>query len=97
MLTELKEKVAILIISDTRFTGENKDTVTTIIERMIIEKYPNYIDKIYKSIVPDEKVYIQSKIMELVQNGIEIILTSGGTGFGVRDITPEVILYSIRI
>ncbi|MBU4561097.1 MogA/MoaB family molybdenum cofactor biosynthesis protein, partial [bacterium] len=41
-------------------------------------------------IVPDEKEIICRKLKEWVdKDGIDLILTSGGTGIGPRDVTPE--------
>jgi molybdenum cofactor biosynthesis protein B len=40
-------------------------------------------------VVPDEKADIQTAIRGWVNEGLELVVTSGGTGFGRRDITPE--------
>lgn len=42
-------------------------------------------------IVPDESGVITSTIKRLVElKNLSLIITTGGTGFGVRDVTPEV-------
>jgi molybdenum cofactor synthesis domain-containing protein len=44
----------------------------------------------YRDIVPDEKDLIASKLREWCDSGeVDIILTTGGTGLGPRDVTPE--------
>jgi len=42
-------------------------------------------------VVPDDKNRIQSVIRDLVQQGIQLIITTGGTGMGPRDITIDAI------
>lgn len=42
-------------------------------------------------LVPDEKRDIQHAIRELITKGCELILTTGGTGVALRDVTPEAV------
>jgi molybdopterin adenylyltransferase len=42
-----------------------------------------------ESLVPDEKQEIQRAIREQVGRGCQLVLTTGGTGAGPRDVTPE--------
>ncbi|MCL4785434.1 MAG: MogA/MoaB family molybdenum cofactor biosynthesis protein [Verrucomicrobia bacterium] len=44
-----------------------------------------------ESLVPDEKRDIQKAIREMVQQGCHLILTTGGTGVALRDVTPEAV------
>jgi len=43
-------------------------------------------------IVPDELADIQKALVELSDAGIDLVLTTGGTGFAPRDVTPEATL-----
>jgi molybdopterin adenylyltransferase len=43
------------------------------------------------SVVPDEKQEIQRAVREQVGRGCQLILTTGGTGVGLRDVTPEAV------
>jgi molybdenum cofactor synthesis domain-containing protein len=46
--------------------------------------------EVYRDIVPDEKDLISKKLIEWCDSGeIDLILTTGGTGLGPRDVTPE--------
>jgi molybdopterin biosynthesis enzyme MoaB len=48
---------------------------------------------IFKSaIVADEVEHIQSIVKEWVDAGTDLVVCTGGTGFGQRDVTPEVCL-----
>jgi molybdopterin adenylyltransferase len=42
-----------------------------------------------ESLVPDEKKEIQRAVRELINRGCELVLTTGGTGVSLRDVTPE--------
>jgi molybdopterin adenylyltransferase len=43
------------------------------------------------ALVPDEKREIQRAIREQINNGCQLILTTGGTGVALRDVTPEAV------
>src|SRR5258707_11862603 len=43
------------------------------------------------SLVPDEKKDIQRAIREHIAKGCQLILTTGGTGVALRDVTPEAV------
>ena len=43
-------------------------------------------------LVPDEKRDIQRAIRELINHGCQLVLTTGGTGVALRDVTPEAVL-----
>ena len=42
-----------------------------------------------EALVPDDKSEIQRAIRELIAKGCQLILTTGGTGVALRDVTPE--------
>jgi molybdopterin adenylyltransferase len=44
-----------------------------------------------ESLVPDEKREIQRAIREQIARGCQLILTTGGTGVALRDVTPEAV------
>ena len=44
-----------------------------------------------EALVPDEKREIHRAIRELIAKGCELILTTGGTGVALRDMTPEAV------
>src|SRR6202000_738328 len=44
-----------------------------------------------ESLVPDEKTDIQRAIREQIGKGCQLILTTGGTGVALRDVTPEAV------
>ncbi|OGO61241.1 MAG: molybdenum cofactor biosynthesis protein [Chloroflexi bacterium RBG_19FT_COMBO_48_23] len=80
----------ILVISDKGWRGERLDDSGRVAQEVIsqigieIAKY---------EIVPDEAEVISGKLIEWSDEvGLDLILTSGGTGLSPRDVTPEATL-----
>ena len=44
-----------------------------------------------EALVPDEKLDIQRAVREQIAGGCQLILTTGGTGVALRDVTPEAV------
>jgi molybdopterin adenylyltransferase len=44
-----------------------------------------------EALVPDEKREIQRAIREQINKGCNLVLTTGGTGVALRDVTPEAV------
>ncbi len=80
-------KVGILTISDKGSKGEREDKSGKVIAEITSRLNAQIIE--YK-IVPDEKEVIIDNLKNLVDNsGCELVLTTGGTGLSIRDVTPE--------
>lgn len=83
----------ILVMSDKGARGEREDLSGKKIEEMLGPGYS--ID--YYEIVPDEKDTIAEKLRNACDNlGLDLVLTSGGTGFSNRDVTPDATLEIIE-
>ncbi len=86
--------IGIITVSDKGAAGERKDLCGPIIEEMLGTINGRVID--YK-IVPDEQGQISDTIISMIDNGhADLVLTTGGTGFSPRDITPEATLAVIE-
>jgi molybdenum cofactor synthesis domain-containing protein len=80
-------RVGILVISDKASRKERKDESGPIMKEMV-KKLPAEVSE-YK-IIPDEKDQIKENLINWVDKlRLDLILTSGGTGIGPRDVTPE--------
>ena len=78
---------AVITISDKGYRGERVDTSGPNLCNILKEK--GY-DVVYSSILPDDKEMIQAELCKCADDlGIALVLTTGGTGFSPRDITPE--------
>ncbi|MFQ5399058.1 MAG: molybdenum cofactor biosynthesis protein B [Anaerolineae bacterium] len=80
-------KIGILTISDRGASGEYEDRSGPLAARLLRERTP--WDVTHQSIVPDEFDAIVKTLVQWCEEGVHLILTSGGTGFAPRDITPE--------
>ncbi len=80
-------KASVITISDKGFRGEREDTAGPLAAQML--KDAGY-DVLTISIVPDEQPMIEAELRRHADVlGANLILTSGGTGFSKRDVTPE--------
>ena len=81
---------AVITVSDKGFRGEREDTSGPNLVRILQEA--GY-DVAYTAIVPDESDAIQAQLIKCADElKIALVLTTGGTGFSPRDITPEATL-----
>jgi molybdenum cofactor biosynthesis protein MoaC len=82
-----KLPAAVLVISDSTFAGRRKDKSGKII-RAFLENQPVSV-KVYE-VLPDDEERIVVRLKQLVdEEDIKLIFTTGGTGLGPKDLTPE--------
>ena len=80
-------KVAILTVSDS-CTAQKREDISGWTVREILPSGRFEICE-YK-IVPDEQKRIEQQLVNFAdKSGVDIVLTTGGTGLGPRDVTPE--------
>ena len=80
-------KVAIVCMSDKGSKGEWEDISTQVIEKIILENGYKITKKV---LIPDDFQKIKDTLIEICDNNhADLILTTGGTGFSKRDVTPE--------
>ena len=83
----MDKTVAVITISDKGARGERVDTSGPAICEMVKE---HGYKVVYTEIIPDDKLKIQETLIKCADElKISLILTTGGTGFSPRDITPE--------
>ncbi len=82
-------KYSILIASDKSAAGLRQDESGKTIQEMMAGTGAKLLD--YR-IVHDERVMIADSLIQMCNDGSNLILTSGGTGFSPRDVTPEATL-----
>ena len=81
---------AILTLSDKGSVGERQDGSGAVI-RELLERHGYTVT--HYAILPDDQIRIESELMALCDDGTaDLILTTGGTGFSPRDVTPEATL-----
>ncbi|MDR0906359.1 MAG: MogA/MoaB family molybdenum cofactor biosynthesis protein [Oscillospiraceae bacterium] len=81
---------AVITISDKGSVGLREDTSGPLAVEML--KNAGF-DVVYTSIIPDERGQIAAELIKCAdERNIALVLTSGGTGFSPRDVTPEATL-----
>lgn len=79
-------KIGVLTISDSSFRGERQDlSGRAIVELLLAEGLT--VEK--TAIVPDEEDMIVETLLLWCADGLDLVLTTGGTGLYARDVTPE--------
>ena len=81
---------AIITVSDRGFYGlRDEDTSGDKCEEILTAAGYKVVSRVT---LPDVKKLLVDKLIELADVGVGLIVTTGGTGFSIRDITPEATL-----
>ncbi len=82
-------QAGVLVISDSTYAGEREDKSGKVIQQFL-ENQPVDV-KVYE-ILPDVKDQIVQRLAQLVdEQQLDLVITTGGTGIGPRDVTPEAV------
>lgn len=88
----MKRTAAILTASDAGAIGQRADTSGDWLAVRLADTY-EVVDRV---VVADEVSLIERVLRDWVDRGVRLILTTGGTGLGPRDVTPEAVRRVIR-
>ncbi len=81
---------AVLTVSDRSFRGERPDAGGPLVAELL--RNAGY-DVVRTALVPDEQAQIEEAMKAIADSGeAELLVTTGGTGFAPRDVTPEATL-----
>jgi molybdopterin adenylyltransferase len=84
-------KIGIVSISDRASTGVYEDKGLPALQTWLTQALKNPV-QFEARLIPDEKDRISATLIELVNAGCSLVLTTGGTGPAIRDVTPEATL-----
>ncbi len=84
-------KIGIVSISDRASSGVYQDQGLPALQNWLTRALQNPIT-FEPRLIPDEQVRISATLIELVNVGCNLVLTTGGTGPALRDVTPEATL-----
>ncbi|TFK28969.1 molybdenum cofactor biosynthesis protein [Coprinopsis marcescibilis] len=93
MASTFQISAAVLTVSDTAAKDKNADGSGPTIQQ-ILSDHNIVVPESNYAIVPDDVDAIQAAVkrwLERTESQVDWIITTGGTGFGVRDVTPEAI------
>ncbi len=87
-------RIGILTVSDRSSRGEREDASGPALKRLVEEQGWSVTQR---ALVPDDEDVIRDLLIDWADTGdLDIILTTGGTGFAPRDVTPEATRAVIR-
>ena len=78
---------AVLTVSDRSFRGEREDLSGPLLSKLVTALGGQVVSY---AVVPDEVAQIRAALLDLAdRQGVDVIVTTGGTGPAPRDVTPE--------
>ncbi len=84
-------RIGIVSISDRASSGVYEDKGLPALREWLTRALKNQLT-FEPRLIPDEQAQISQSLIELVDAGCSLVLTTGGTGPAVRDVTPEATL-----
>lgn len=84
-------RIGIVSISDRASAGTYEDKGLPALKEWLNKALKNPIT-FEERLIPDEEAVISTTLIELVDAGCSLVLTTGGTGPALRDVTPEATL-----
>ena len=78
--------VEVITVSDRSFRGERPDASGPALVELV-ERLGYRV--VATRLVPDERGQIEAELRDAAARGVALVLTTGGTGFSPRDVTPE--------
>jgi molybdopterin adenylyltransferase len=87
-------RIQIITMSDRAHSGEYEDEGGPSIQMSIdgLFKDLDISYQISSRILPDDAALLEEALIQSKNNGVHAVFTTGGTGIGPRDITPDVVL-----
>lgn len=77
---------AVVVVSDSAAAGKRRDTSG----RAIVERMREAgVEVAEPAVVPDEREAVEAELRRLISSGMDLVMTTGGTGLGPRDVTVE--------
>lgn len=80
------ERVHIITLSDRASRGEYRDESTPLLRDWLLGQGVRHVTS---DLMPDDPGALEADLRRLAAEGVPLVLTCGGTGFGPRDTTPE--------
>jgi len=86
-------KAMIITLSDRASKGEYEDRSGPAVKNMLEDHFKkmNFPLETERNVIPDDRRELESLIRNAVENKFDMIITTGGTGIGKRDITVETV------
>lgn len=83
-------RAGVVTVSDKGYAGQREDTSGPLLASLLRKMGAEVVSQ---TIVPDERTEIERTLIQLAdESGVELVVTTGGTGPAPRDVTPEATL-----
>ena len=89
LLVEMSFSVAVITVSDRCFAGDREDLSGPALAEFLTQQGFALLPSV---LVPDEQDQIEAALLSACEADAALVLTTGGTGFAPRDVTPEATL-----
>ncbi len=87
-------RVNVITLSDSGYAGQREDKSGPVIAQMAREAGLNVVASL---LLPDDRQQLKDELCRLCDQGLtDLVLTTGGTGFSPRDVTPEATLDAVE-
>lgn len=86
-------KIVVITLSDRAYKGIYKDKSGPLATKLLRDFFQNHSRpfRIKNVVIPDDEAMLENIIRKSAEENADIIITTGGTGIGSRDITPDVV------
>ncbi len=86
-------KIRVITLSDRASAGDYEDLSGPEIERLLTAGFEttHWRIAVERTLIPDDADLLKQTIEQAKEAGVDVIFTTGGTGIGPRDITPDVV------
>ena len=86
-------KIRIITLSDRASSGEYEDRSGPRVSELVAEYFEkiNWKCEIENILIPDNPVQLANLLEDSITKKIDVVFTTGGTGIGPKDFTPEVV------
>ena len=87
-------EIRIITLSDRASAGEYEDLSGPEIEKLLVAGFEttHWRIAVERVLIPDDAELLKQKIQQAKEEGTDVVFTTGGTGLGPRDITPDVVV-----
>lgn len=83
-------KFGVVTLSDSKYRDFLESKTTDISGNLIINSLKTEHELVFYTVIPDSSELLLSTVNEIIEkHGADVILTTGGTGIGTRDVTIE--------
>jgi molybdopterin adenylyltransferase len=83
----------VITLSDRAYAGEYEDRSGPRLSELLTTFFDGqkWLHDVQNVVIPDDEQALSALLLDAVEQGVDFIFTTGGTGIGPRDISPEVV------